>query len=562
MANDQPMTFLERYAGDSIQQERRITALFLTLTLGFGLTQVWVCRYHMDPDSMDYLDIARELALGHWSAIANGYWGTLDSLLMAPLFRFRLSPEMELSLAHLEQILVLVFAFFSFRFFLIATLDSVNLDIDKTVWLGLPKWGLRALGYTLFMWSSLILILVSGIGADLLVSAFVYLAAALLCRLRRDSSLVRFIVFGLTLGLGYWSKAIMFPISLAFFAASMLKLRSWKKNLSSILSFAIVAAPLVATLSVPRGRFTFGDSGKLAYSTLVSPGGRVINWQGDPAASGVPKHSTRRIAVDPPIYEFSGPIGGTYPPTYDPSYWNEGRRTTFSLWNQFRLSKYSAERLGEILLSEPSLIVGFVFLLLWSPRRFALNLAERWDVITISVAIIALYMLVLVESRYVAPFVVLVWFSLFLCLRHPGDLGSQRIAGWGVVALAMMMQLSFVSNMAKTVVKGCPDSVENHFEVARKLALPPGTRVAVIGYGNWSYWAHFAKVKIVADIMPPDDSFFWTLPEERRQTLYAAFRMTGAERLIGQPPTVLAKALDSRWKQVGATEYYVYSLNP
>ncbi len=93
---------LDHYPSDSIQHERRVTAFFLALTLAVGLLQIWTCRYHMDPDSMDYLDIARELAAGHWSALANGYWSTFDSLLMAPLFWLRLSPEMELSLAHIE----------------------------------------------------------------------------------------------------------------------------------------------------------------------------------------------------------------------------------------------------------------------------------------------------------------------------------------------------------------------------------------------------------------------------------------------------------------------------
>src|SRR5271170_4796896 len=87
-------------AANSTQQRRHISCLFLVLTLGFGLTQVWACRYEFNPDSMDYLDIAREVAAGNWAAVANGYWGTLNSVMLAPLFRFHLSPERELLLAH------------------------------------------------------------------------------------------------------------------------------------------------------------------------------------------------------------------------------------------------------------------------------------------------------------------------------------------------------------------------------------------------------------------------------------------------------------------------------
>ncbi len=89
------------------------------LTLAFGLAQVWACRYDLTPDAMDYLDIAREVAAGHWAAIANGYWGTLNSVLLAPFFRFHLSPERELLLAHLQGIPILLIAFFAFRFFLV-----------------------------------------------------------------------------------------------------------------------------------------------------------------------------------------------------------------------------------------------------------------------------------------------------------------------------------------------------------------------------------------------------------------------------------------------------------
>src|SRR5712692_1840121 len=103
---------------DSHQQTRRISTLFLILTVALGLGQIYTCRYELNPDSMDYLDIARQVAAGHWAAVANGYWGTLNSVLLAPLFFFHLSPALELPLAHLHGMLILLAAFFSFRFFL------------------------------------------------------------------------------------------------------------------------------------------------------------------------------------------------------------------------------------------------------------------------------------------------------------------------------------------------------------------------------------------------------------------------------------------------------------
>jgi hypothetical protein len=483
------MPFLAGFlAASSTEQRRRIGGLFLVLTLGFGLTQVWACRYEMDPDGMDYLDIAREVAAGHGRAVANGYWGTLNSVLLAALFRFHLTPERELLLAHLEQILILLLAFFAFRFFLNCALDTISLCTDAEVDADLrplPEWSLCALGYSLFLWSSLIIVGVGFIGCDLLVTAFAYLAAALLMRLRRESGLVSFVAFGFTLGVGFWAKAIMFPISLVFLAVSIFRVPRWKQNLCSVVVFAVVAAPLLIALSLPRGRFTFGDSGLLNYSSMVSPGGRVINWQGEPVASGVPKHPTRQITVNPTIHEFNGPVQGTYPPSYDPSYWNEGRRATFNLGSQLSVILHHVPHVAELLLlAQPNLTAGFLFLLFWSSRGFLCGLLRHWDLLAISLSIVALYMLVHFESRFVGAFVVLIWISVFLSLRLPASRDAQRIAGFSLLALVVAMLLSFASDTAKKIANGCPESAQYDLEMAHQLALPPDTPVAVVGLGN------------------------------------------------------------------------------
>jgi hypothetical protein len=553
-------------AANSTEQRRRISALFLVLTLAFGLVQVWACRYDLTPDAMDYLDIAREVAAGHWGAIANGYWGTLNSVLLAPFLRFHLSPERELLLAHLQGILIVLIAFFAFRFFLNSVLDTIREPRDKdkepSEEIGLrslPEWSLCVLGYSLFLWSSLIIVGVSMFGPDLLVTVFVYLAAGLLLRLRRERGLLNFVAFGFTLGIGYSAKAIMFPISLVFLAVSILKVPRWKQNLCSVLAFAVVAAPLVLTLSLQRGRFTFGDSGLLNYSAMVSPGGRVINWQGDPVASGVPKHATRQISVNPPMYEFNGPIRGTYPPSYDPSYWNEGRRATFNIRAQVSVFLHHVPHVVELfLVTQPSVTAGFLFLLLWSSTGFLRGLLRHWDLLAISLSIVVLYMLVHFEPRFAGAFVVLIWMSLFLSLRLPASPDAQRIAGLSIVALSVVMLISFTSDTAKKLVNGCPESAQSQLEVARELALAPDTPIAVVGPGNFSYWAHFARLRIIAEIMSPDDQDFWRLSSDRRRELYDVFRRTGAQSIIGQPP--FSNLLDAGWERIGTTTYYRYSL--
>ncbi len=553
---------LNNLADGSSNHNRRVDLLFFLLTVAFGVTQIFSCRYQLTPDAMDYLDIAREVAAGHWGALANGYWGTLFSLLISPVFLFHISPQLELPLAHLFGLFMLLVVFLCFRFCLHCCLDTLRKSIafDDAV-TPIPEPALCVVGYSLFLWSALTLVPVREIGPDALVSAIVYLAAAMLLRLRRDARLLNFALFGFILAIGYWAKAVMFPVGIMFLGTSTLKVRQWKGTLLSAIAFVILAAPLLAALSLPRGRFTFGDSGLLTYAVLVSPGGRDINWQGDPPGSGVPQHTTRQLTTRPAIYEFNGPIAGTYPPSYDPSYWNEGHKSTFNLRAQMAVVAGHFPALVEVLfVAQPSLTAAFLFFLLWNPVGFIYSLTKWWPLLTISLAIIGLYMLVHLEVRFIGSCAVLIWFSLFCALRVPADANSRRIASLAAVATTAAMVLSFASYTAKYLVHGCPDSVRTQIDVARQLHLPDGTAVAVIGAGNFSYWAHLARVRIVAEIMQMDEDDFWKLPDLERKRFLSTFRSTGARWLIAQPPTVLLPTLNQGWKRVGTTAYYRYPL--
>jgi hypothetical protein len=90
--------------------------------------------------------------------------------------------------------------------------------------------------------------------------------------------------------------------------------------------------------------------------------------------------------------------------------------------------------------------------------------------------------------------------------------------------------LLFASSTAKLMVNGCPESAQSQLAMARQLPIPPGTAVAVVGAGNYSYWAHFAQRRIIASIMSSDEAEFWRLTEEEQEQLYVAFRSTGRRR--------------------------------
>ena len=111
------------------------------------------------------------------------------------------------------------------------------------------------------------------------------------------------------------------------------------------LAFVALATPQIVLLSLAKGRVTFSDTGKLAYA-WYNYGLPLRNWQGQPAGSGTPVHPTRKLYEHPAVYEFNGPIRSSYPPWYDPSYWNEGLSPHFQLGTVARHVVHDTVELG------------------------------------------------------------------------------------------------------------------------------------------------------------------------------------------------------------------------
>jgi hypothetical protein len=108
--------------------------------------------------------------------------------------------------------------------------------------------------------------------------------------------------------------------------------KRWRRGLViSTLIFLCTSAPLIWALSRQKGRFTFSDTGRLNYAWSITRHITLRNWHGEVPGSGTPVHPTRQLLLHPPVFEFDGPILGTYPPWTDPSYWNEGLQWHFSL---------------------------------------------------------------------------------------------------------------------------------------------------------------------------------------------------------------------------------------
>ncbi len=546
----------------------------LICCIAVGVLQAWVCRYSMISDGVSYLDIGDAYLRGDWPAAINAYWSPMYSwFLGVALYLLKPSIWWEFVTVHLVNLIIYVSALFSFRFFMHSVLQGLRQSSTTTSddSAPLPDGALLVLGYSLFLWCSIVLIGVGTVTPDLLVAAIFFLIAGYLVDLRTQHSYGKFAIFGVLSGAAYLAKTIMFPLGFGFLAILLLSGTMSQKRIRGVLLSAIVflmgCAPFIFVLSKAKGRLTFGDTGRLAYAAMVSPGTPQIHWQGQPAGSGTPQHATRQILDNPPVFEFGEPLGGTYPPWDDPSYWNEGVQPHFRLRTQLRVLVESAFVYEKIFLGELGLIAGtLIFLFIGGmPTRTAI--LSNWPLLAAACLALVAYSLVLVITRYVGASLVLLWVAIFAGIRIPKRENLQRISIYVAAAVTVTILLAVIGHIARetytTFTVGLEPAPRDQIEVAlalESMGLKAGDKVAVIGYGNLNHWARLGRFKIVAEApvagIPARE--FWDSPTERQKLACQRLRSAGARVVVAWDPPSMAK---DRWKQISDTNYYAYSFS-
>lgn len=549
--------------------ERPLLALCIVL----GTAQAWITRDDISGDGISYLDVGDAYFRRDWGQSINGYWSPMYSWCLGlAMHLLKPSLDSEFVVVHLVNLLIYFFALFCFRFFLHALLRSMKAKepsiADDSA--PLPQWVFIGLSYGIFLWAALVLYDVGTVTPDLLVAAFTFLIGGYLVELRDRESYAKFAFFGILCGLAYLGKAIMFPLGFLLLAILLISGKlSARRVVGAALAgilFLAFSAPFIIALSRQKGRLTFGDSGKIAYAAMVNPEAPPTHWQGDLEGSGTPKHATRKILDDPPVFEFAQPVGGTFPPWYDPSYWNDGLKGTFRLRAQIRVLIQSARNYTQMLLGQLGLLTGIAIFLLWGGRPTRKAIAHNWPLIAIAILSLGLYSIVLVRTRYVGAFLVFFFMAILAGIRLPRNSPAPIVR---CVALGVMagMLFSIAANLAETAymavtVYSLPTQKDQLKAAAglQSMGLHAGDPVAVIGDGRRDYWARLGRFKIIAEILSPEAEHaqFWSESWDRRRLAYRALKQTGAKMLVVWSPP---RGVDPGWKKVSNTNYYAYDLS-
>ena len=548
-----------------------VRIFFWCVALVLGLLHVWAHRNDVAPDSISYIEIAWATARSGLHQIVNAYWSPLYPFLLSLVFRYFHPPvQWEFTAAHLLNFAVYVASLASFELFLKELIlqrqtagesPEKSLPVSpRTVWI----WG-----YVFFLWASYFWLGPEWVTPDLCVAVLVFLATALLFRIRRRrGNWLVFAGLGALLGIGYLAKAAMFPLAFVFLFSAFCLGRiagaafpvAALRTLLAAGVFAGFALPLVLALSAMKGRPTFGDSGRISYTEYIDRATKTVHWQGEPLGTGSPAHPTRKIFSDPAVYEFATPIQGSYPPWYDPSYWYEGVRPHFLLKGQLWALFRAANLYLKIFSKSGALWV--VLVAAWVAGRKALAWGSfapgAWLLILPSAAALAMYSLVLVEFRYVAPFALMLMLWTLARVRIVVGAEPRLLRRFHlVVILAPALAVGWA--VARDIYDVIFNKPYEPWVVAQQLhamGIPSGTDVGYIGTGLGAYWAHLAGVRIIVEIPNIEQPRFVAADAARRQQVLALFSSVGARAVVTR--NVDAANPADGWRQIPGTHHFIW----
>lgn len=566
---------------------RLVFAAAACVLIPAGLIDAWAGRVsYAAGDTVSYMDMAGRLAGGDLSAAVSGHWSPLYPAVIAVfMLLVGAAPPADFAAARVANMAVFAVAFAVFHVFLSRLLKRVHNAPAKAGRLPLPPACLAVMGYAAFAWSCFSLTLVGRINPDIAsVAVLCGVAWSLLCFAEGQVSRIRFAGFGAILAAGYLFKAVGFPLAFPFMAiaAALPAMRGRRARvLIALAVFLALSLPLATAISMKYGRPSFGESGRFSYAWEVLRHTPYVHWQGEPAGSGTPLHPTRQVMRDPDLFEFATPIAATYPPWFDPTYWNAGLDVHFVLVRQVAAIARNLREVARMLAHDRfgNLAIIILAAALLRVRGLAVapgTLRRLSPVWLTGICVLAIYAPVLILPRYVAGGLLLVVLcALASVVGHEGQ--AARRAGAVLAALCVLgvaWQCGPRLARAAAAIAATDGHVRNDIwmvaDALRAEGLAPGAAVAAIddaddeacSQATSMDWARLSGVHIVAEILDAADRKrpFWLYPAERRAEALEALRRAGARIVVSG--CVPGGADTEGWTRFGASRFYGRLLPP
>jgi hypothetical protein len=419
--------------GQSIASRACVAGLIAVGALDAWFTRQW----NVNPDGVSYIDVARAFVEHGPSGLINGYWSPLYPAVIGMAMKlFSPSPDTLYPMVRGINFAIFVVALLAFARLLRVTIarhGALRAAPAPAIAMFLvASWGLfyslvsQAIGQAL-------------VTPDMGVAAVVFFVAAELLSLGDASwSVARWTRLGVVLAVGYWWKAILFPVGgVALLVAATI---AWRKRDSlkgpAIAAFAFGALALALAVPVSRhvGRATFGETGRLNHlwfvnnvptvSVICLPAGARL------ATSGVP---TEPIIAERPLTcaTREAPDEVTLPLWHDPSPHYATARNHLSAWQVLVAARNNVEYMRAAFaewLPWAGIALGIAFLVVTGMRAFP---TPSLPLVVFGAVPIAAYFSVYVELRHIVPFIMTLALATLAAL-------ATRPATWSRAVLALV----------------------------------------------------------------------------------------------------------------------------
>lgn len=407
----------------------RIVAWSILLLLA-GI-QAWSARFYATPDGVSYLDLSDAVISGRFGELFNAYWSPLYPVLIGILRAiFRPSAYWEFGVAHLLNWFLFVASLLGYEYLLTAmrTLGEAS---------GRPRlstnWGTIA-AYALFGVFTLMMTPLILPTPDLLVSASCFFIFGALLRLHAGADTRKAaIVLGVALAVGSLTKSFVIPWAAVCLVVAFLATRrsSYRPAIIATAIWLIAAVPWTVGLSTKTGHLTFGDTGRLTYVWYV-------NQVESPSRKNMPSGAATPVTDSIlPGVAVTPNASGTNPIWYDPARWYSGLEPKFVAARQLEVFTML---IAEYIASLAPLFCVLCFWLIVAGRDALSEWWKRsWVVMVPAIAAICAYSLVLVTTRYVAPFYIAMTLVFVAGLRWPDRIPPWRVAVALAVPLVLMI---------------------------------------------------------------------------------------------------------------------------
>jgi 4-amino-4-deoxy-L-arabinose transferase-like glycosyltransferase len=546
--------------------------------------------YQLDGDAISFMDISDAIVHRQWHLVVNGYWNpgypfalAIGQLVAHPT-RWR-----ELQVFYWVNFVIFALCLAATLYFA-RSLVRLRRDSDPEAEFALNPAALCLTALALMFVSFQRELSLGKVRSDALLFLLMILAAAFLMRIQSDRKISYYALLGTALGLAFLTKSFAMLPSVVLMGGLLIHaIRQRGDRRRSALTgiilcgfiFIAISTPYVYAISKQRGRFTTGESARIAYTVYVDQNDYWWDWAAGHVnhASLHFKHPEQIILSHPQVTFLGQHPYGTNAWWFDPSYWLDKTTPRFYLRGHVIQATRSTELLVRFVLTHPEPFV-LLFVLMAGGAMYPRALG-KWKCFTPvlgwGLLMILIYYPLTFEERYISFSYLIVIVVLLGVLRIPGgDRLREAAASAATLLLAALILFAAVRDVAE---KRRLDKLSYYpfhhldpdmYSAARGLnglGISAGDWVACMGELHChtdAYWARLAGVQLVSDISVPhgpanpgEPFAFWSSLSNQAQ-IASVLRGKGVAAIVTVPEA--GETVPPGWQHIPGSDLCVYLL--